>query len=186
MSIIRDKYEEKCRTPSDINEHLPTLLKYAKQCGHITEMGVRSIVSTWALLEGAPKRMVSIDLNHPSATGGNLQEVYDGANQAGIDFKFLQASSIEVRIEPTDLLFIDTWHVYEQLKSELERHAKKVGKYIILHDTETFCKKGETEGHLGLCAALGDFLMDPSCEWIVVEHFKNNNGLTVLGRKNAS
>ena len=27
-------------TPSDINEHIPTLVKYASECDHITEMGV--------------------------------------------------------------------------------------------------------------------------------------------------
>ena len=34
---------------SDINEHIPTLLKYAEECDHITEMGVRKGVSLWAL-----------------------------------------------------------------------------------------------------------------------------------------
>ncbi|MGD9307318.1 MAG: glycosyltransferase family 4 protein, partial [Desulfobacterales bacterium] len=40
-------YSQKCETPSDINQHLPILRKYAAQCSHITEFGVRGVVSTW-------------------------------------------------------------------------------------------------------------------------------------------
>ena len=41
--------------PSDINEHVPTLLEYGQKCDHITEMGVRWIISTWVWLACAPK-----------------------------------------------------------------------------------------------------------------------------------
>ncbi len=47
MKII-DIYNNLCNEKSDINEHLPTLKRYAEKCDHITEMGVRSVVSTWA------------------------------------------------------------------------------------------------------------------------------------------
>lgn len=53
---LEQKYTELCVNPSDINEHLPTLKKYAEECDHITEMGVRGIVSTYALLMGKPKK----------------------------------------------------------------------------------------------------------------------------------
>ena len=32
---LQQIYEEKCLIPSDINEHLPTLKKYAEECEHI-------------------------------------------------------------------------------------------------------------------------------------------------------
>ena len=41
MEKIREYYEYSKTTPSDINEHLPTLLKYSEECKHITEMGVK-------------------------------------------------------------------------------------------------------------------------------------------------
>ena len=59
MTELEIKYNELCVTPSDINEHLPTLKVYAEQCEHVTEMGVRGIVSTYALLMGKPKTMIS-------------------------------------------------------------------------------------------------------------------------------
>ena len=47
-------YNVLCNTPSDINEHMPTLYQFACTCSHITEMGVREVVSTWAFLNAKP------------------------------------------------------------------------------------------------------------------------------------
>ena len=41
MNNIEIMFNNLKSTPSDINEHLPTLLRYAQECDHITEMGVR-------------------------------------------------------------------------------------------------------------------------------------------------
>ena len=61
MEEIFKKYEEKTHLPSDINEHLPTLKFYGEDCETIMEMGVRSIVSTWAFLASKPKKLYSLD-----------------------------------------------------------------------------------------------------------------------------
>jgi len=120
MDKIIKRYSELCQIPSDINEHLITLKEYSEECDTITEMGVRWIVSTWALLSGNPKKMVSIDLNHPSIFGGNIDEVYDAISETNINFTFIESDSLTIEIEPCDLLFIDTWHDYLQLKKELK------------------------------------------------------------------
>ena len=39
-------YRQQCLTTSDINEHLPTLFYYTKQCNSVVECGVRDIVSS--------------------------------------------------------------------------------------------------------------------------------------------
>ena len=46
------KYEEMCNITSDINEHLPTLSKYASDCESAIEFGVRGCISSWAILNG--------------------------------------------------------------------------------------------------------------------------------------
>ncbi len=99
-------------------------------------------------------------------------------------------------IEQTDMLFIDTLHTYNQLSKELRKHEKNVNKWIILHDTITFGERDEDfyrNGKIneevskqevtkcGLYTALTDFL-DENKNWIVKEHLKNNNDLTVIGR----
>lgn len=178
MKLLEEKYKKLCSTKSDINEHLPTLRKYASNCEHITEMGVRSIVSTWALLAAQPKTLISYDKKNPLEFNANINEVYDLKNNT--NFKFIQNDVLNVTIEETDLLFIDTWHVYKQLIQELKLHSSRVKKYIILHDTETFGVNGEFGGE-GLIKAIDEFLNENS-KWVRKEVYKNNNGLTILKR----
>lgn len=190
-------YEELCKTPSDINEHLPTIKKYASECDSVTEMGTRFVVSTWALVEATPKKIFCYDIKLDFFLEGklNIEEVCESKN---IDFKFIEADTLKVQIENTDLLFIDTLHRYEQLFGELNRHAKDVNKYIILHDTVTFSdvdefiyqhasdiiKTKQTE-KVGLKMAIDDFLeTENGSEWEIHEVYTNNNGLTVLKKIN--
>jgi len=63
---LEQKVNEIFRTPSDINEHIPAIIKYGQECDHITEMGVRGIVSTWAWLAASPKKLIAYDLEDPS------------------------------------------------------------------------------------------------------------------------
>jgi hypothetical protein len=48
---------------------------------------------------------------------------------------YLGNNVLEVEIEETELLFIDTYHYYAQLKKELKLHAGKISRYIAFHDT---------------------------------------------------
>ena len=111
-----------------------------------------------------------------------------------IKFKFTEANVLNIDIEPTDLLFLDTWHIYDQLKAELARHHGQVKKYICLHDTTSFAHHGEsTSSHhefhgeitqgKGLWDAVTEFLEEYSNEWELEHRFENNNGFTILKRK---
>jgi len=158
---------------SDINEHLETLKNLASECDHVTEMGVRYIVSTWAFVEGMKGgTLVSIDIKHPKEYGGDLDSLVKACKDKGIDFTFREADTTKIKIDKTDLLFIDTDHTYKQLETELKIHAGSVRKYIVIHDTVS-C---ETE----LMPAINEFL--ESGVWRVKEHYKNNNGIMILMR----
>lgn len=181
------------QTPSDINEHIPTLIEYGSECDTITEMGVRGITSTWAFLGAAPKRLISYDMEDPSHYGSNIQQVYDVAAHYGLDFEFKQADVLKIEIEETDLLFLDTWHAYDQLKAELDLHSPKARKYIIMHDTTSYeyrdepltsenTFEGEKSSGKGLWPAITEFL-DSTDEWILHKRYTNNNGITILKRK---
>jgi glycosyltransferase involved in cell wall biosynthesis len=169
-----DLYLAACATPSDIHEHLPVLYFLARQCDHVTEMGTRTGISTTALLFAQPERLVCYDKVKLAAV--NRLEAVAGRT----DFRFHQADVLEVDIEETELLFIDTWHVCEQLKEELRLHAGKVRRYIVLHDTTTFGEQGEMEGRRGLWPAVEEFLAEG--HFCLRERLENNNGLTVLER----
>jgi hypothetical protein len=179
-------------TPSDINEHIPTLINYASECEHITEMGVRAITSTWAFLGAAPKKLISYDIENPSKWGANIDQVYSVAKQHGLNYEFQKEDVLKIDIEETDLLFLDTWHAYCQLKAELDKHNSKARKYIIMHDTTSYefrdepltsenAWEGDPPSGKGLWAAVTEFL-DENNEWELHKRYTNNNGLTILKR----
>jgi hypothetical protein len=176
MSTIKEKYESECNRHSDINEHLSTLKNYSDECDHITEMGVRNIVSTWAFLMGNPKKLISYDINQI-----NESIIKDLLIDTNIEFNFILGDTTKIEIEETDLLFIDTLHNYEQLKIELELHGNKSKKYIILHDTTLFGERNETNQGIGLNPAINKFI-EKNPHWVKHEVYTNCCGLTILKR----
>jgi hypothetical protein len=182
MDEIEHKFTSFCALQTDINEHMQRLCDLARQCTHVTEFGVGR--STWAFMHARPHVLRSYDilsraeadLNY-RGTDLNLQDQLSGL--VGIDFRFTQADTLDLTIEPTDLLFIDTHHTYRQLKWELEYHGPMAQKFIVMHDTETFGATGEDGSVPGLWAAVEEFV-SAHPEWCVLERLSNNNGLTVL------
>jgi hypothetical protein len=167
-------YRAACAVGSDIHEHLPTLHALAQECKHVTELGTRAGTSTTAFLFAQPDDLVCYDVHR-------FPQVDQLRALAGrTRFAFHQADVRTVAIAETDLLFIDTWHVYGQLKEELRLHAAKARKYLVLHDTTSYAEKGETEGHRGLWPAVEEFLGRGTFR--IQRRYDNNNGLTVLER----
>jgi hypothetical protein len=177
---IDQVYFAKCNQHSDINEHLPILKSYAEICEHITEFGVRSVVSTYAFMAGKPHTIRSYDIEPIENFGIDREYLKFFAFHNGIDFEFNVNDVLSLTIQQTDLLFIDTLHTYTQLKKELELHSNSVNKFIILHDTETFGTIGEN-GEIGLWLSVEEFLKK-DFNWVLHEKYANNNGLTVLKR----
>lgn len=173
-TLLADLYHAACHTPSDINGHCPVLADLARECRHVTEMGTRTGVSTTALLFAQPERLVCYDLHKQPRV-----EVLR-ALAGRTEFVFHEVDVRAVAIEETDLLLIDTWHVYEQLRAELQLHAGKVRRYIVLHDTTTFGERGESAGHPGLWPAVEEFLAEGTFR--LKSRDENYHGLTILER----
>jgi hypothetical protein len=180
MITLEEIYEIKCTTPSDINEHLPTLRRIAGDCDHVTEMGVRWVVSTYALMAGKPKQLISYDIESVERWGYSIEQLTELAKDNGVEFSFVVADTTDVEIKETDFLFIDTYHVYDQLKKELALHGNKARKYLGFHDTTTFAEVGE-HNQKGLWPAIEEFMVE-NPHWVVYERHINNNGLTILKR----
>lgn len=202
MEIVKDKFIKECNTPSDINEHLKTLSIYAGDCETVIECGVRSCVSSWALVHGLlhnNKKTKKILLNDITECDiSYLQNALVGTN---IILNYEWMNNLELNLEHNyDMILIDTWHVYGQLKRELEKFAPRINKYIIMHDTTVDEIYGETirinmdadkqynesgfskeDINCGLGKAIDEFL-ETNKEWKIYEKFQNNNGLTILKR----
>jgi SAM-dependent methyltransferase len=147
-----------------------TYKKYASLVDTIVEFGVYTGLSTCAWLAGNPKKLRSYDItdSHLSV----LDELKHCAMQKNIDFEFAIANSLEIDIEPCDLLFIDTVHTKPHCLAELDRHNKHAGRYIILHDPTAWP---------GVFEAVITFLHH-NHDWHIVEHCNKGSGLLVLER----
>jgi hypothetical protein len=166
---IDELYERRCRQPSDMSELLPVLRYFASLCETVTEFGVRGGNSTTALLAARPKMLTSVDLTIGDPAFAELTAAIPKETK----FTFIPANDLEIEIEPTDLLFIDTEHTAKQLHGELSRHAAKVGRFILMHDTETFGAE--------LNPPIDEFLVKHP-QWREVMRLSNCHGLRVLER----
>jgi len=187
MNQIVQKFQEAKTKRSSTNQHLETLRQLATECSHITEFGVCRVVSTWAFLLGCKGKIVSYDIVQHK----EIDEALEICRQENVNWTFIKESSIKVEIEPTDMLFIDDLHIGEHLQKEIDLHATKVHKYIVMHDTEKHKTAGEKvriHGDQGYQRGKIDGLwpvierMVASGVWRIKAHYKYNWGLTVLER----
>ena len=195
--ILMKEYREFSMMKTEINEHLPTLYALAKEVDSIVEFGVCHGKSTRALLASGTK-LRSYDV----WIEPKVLQLFEYSKSIGNDVEYIKQNSIKVEIDECDMLFIDSWHHYYQLRKELKLHASKVKKYLVFHDTvscgssgenwkswgngsqieyETLCKDLDTDeiDNIGINNAIFEFLSEHP-EWRVKKHYKNNNGLTVL------
>lgn len=179
--MITQKYKILKEQPSDINEHLDTLKRYAEECDIVVELGTGLTISTWAFLAAKPKKFITVDINQPTDSI-NFNELTNEAKNLNVDFEFILSDSRKIDLPEHDLLFIDTMHNYDVLKEELLKHHSKVKKYIIFHDTISFGNADEFGNGIGLVPAIKEFLKN-NPEWKEKETYINNNGLSVLMRK---
>lgn len=175
--IIDLEYANACSKLTDINEHLPLLKELADECNSVTEFGTRNGQSTRAFLASKINIIKAYDLSLDTT----VQKLFDYAKDKGKDVSYIQADVLNLEIDNTDLLFIDTWHTYEQLQQELNIHGNKANKYLAFHDTHTYGTKDENGNKLGLLPAILEFL-SKNHHWKIKLHKTNNNGFTVLER----
>lgn len=177
-------YFEHCKTApgSDIGEHMDLLRWLASQCQHVTEFGTRwASGSTAAFLAGKPETFITWDINFGSIVNSRMADLHSIAGKT--NFQARVGNSLEIVIEETDLLFIDTLHTAKQLYAELERHGWSVRKWIVMHDTETFGQVGEDGSTPGLRMAIRKFQKEEAFPlWHLRVDRKNCNGLVVLER----
>lgn len=159
---------------SYIVAHLPVLEFYASLCTHVTEFGVRNGHSTIAFLFGLSEgsKLVSYDIRETPFVrwliGLNCEK-----------WKFLKKSTIDTAIDATDLIFFDTFHSYDHLKTELTLHAAKSRKFLIFHDTfscATVCDGDSSKE--GIKRAIDEYVQENPCR--ILYKTDTCNGLLVL------
>lgn len=168
---LKEMFEWSRLYHDNINQHMDTILRYANECQHITELGVwRGDGSTMAFLNSKCPIIKSYDIEKFPQIDG----IIDMCKNENRYWSFNIGDSTKIEIEDTDLLFIDTYHVYTHMKEELRLHSSKVKKYIIAHDTNI--PKPPNDRHIK--EAILEFLYLNTFK--IKEEFYNNNGLMIL------
>lgn len=197
---------ERALKPSDINDHLLTLLAAAIETNPrlIVELGVRRGESTYALAKAAVQNdsyLVSVDIADCSqvCTGPKWHFVLrDDVAFAGEFDQWTKERGIPSEI---DFLFIDTSHLYDHTVAELKSWLplmKKGGK-VGLHDSNqhewfarrdgTLCRGWKNDGViraikecLGVQFDENKNFVGVTPEWLI-HHYPECNGLTLLTRR---
>jgi hypothetical protein len=200
LDYVKNKYHNLCYNKTNINEHLPTLYKYASDCESVFETGVGGVISSWAFSYGLlnnGKEKKQLFMNDKKYC--NINELLKNTKNTTLKIDYEWVSNLQLEVKQNyDIIFIDTWHIYGQLKRELKKFSQFTNKYIIIHDTTVDEIYGETirngwnaeqqsiesgfpieEITCGLWKAIEEFLVDNS-EWKIKERYYNNNGLTIL------
>jgi hypothetical protein len=206
MEIFKNKYNKLLNIPSDINEHLSTLYNYASNCESVLELGVRGVISSWAISYGLlnnGKKNKKLFMNDMYAC--DINEILTASSNTDLEIEYKWINDLELDFNHNfDMVFIDTWHIYAQLIRELNKFSLITNKYIIMHDTTVDEWHGESvrqnsdalqesidtgfiveEIKMGLWPAIVQFLSTHR-DWKLKERFTNNNGLTILERVHSS
>jgi len=156
---------------SDISGHMDTMLRYGRECKTIVEFGTCRGTSTLCWILSKPSEILCVDIDHQPLYAWDI--IKDFIKDFSIDLKLVTGDSRTYKIEPTELLFIDTIHEYGFLLQELNSSGNKATKYLIFHDTAF---------SLGCYQAVQVWCQE-NPHWKIKEHFTNCNGLTICERK---
>lgn len=128
------EYERLCNVPSDVFQHLPKFVAMVEELDatHVIELGTRTGVSTIAWLHALEGRgrLTSVDIDAQPPIGDHEH------------WTFIQGDDMDpdviARLEPAEIVFVDTSHHYEHTRAELATYLPlvKPGGRIVCHDTQ--------------------------------------------------
>jgi len=177
------EYERRLRTPSDIQQHLPELFRWAatQHDANVVELGTRSGNSTAAFLAACELRGRGFVWSFDLAPADVPWEL------TGPHWSFRQLDALGVRAQAAapdliDVLFIDLDpHSFEQTADALRLWVPRVrpGGVVLCHDTEwpEINARCPDPHDSGVGRALDDFCRERGLSW---ENRAGNNGLGVL------
>ena len=200
MSLL-ERYKQDCERRSDINEHLATIYKYACECESIVELGAgrtsESLLTlAAALLTSAPEKR---QLHFFSADPFNVGEIAQLCALEDVPLHLRRENIFNMKFDKEiDMCFIDSDHIFAQMRAELEKFGLLTKKYIICHDTtidrdlSSLVRMGQNvkefaakyglkrlECERGIRPAIDKFLA-ANPQWKILKEFENNNGLLIL------
>ena len=206
LKAIKDHVQHPEYRDSDIAEHLTTI--FTESCVGwpkvMVELGVRTGESTFALAFAAEQcdaKLISVDNEYCSNACGKIEPEWYFVQADSVQFsgEFLRwcQSKIPNRViddkHPVEVLFIDTCHIYEMTRREVEAWFPLLYErsVVIMHDTNKRLRPDR-----GVIRVLENLFCEGFCETtpfvkyveskkyggFVFSHWPNCNGLAVLRR----
>jgi len=183
MWKLAERYERYIKDKKDFSLHMEKVYRLTNHNDTVVEIGGQfGIGSSTAFAMARPAHLICIDILKQD----KFESFLTACEYEGINVEYWIMDSLETTVPPCDILFIDSYHTYEQLKQELSLHGNKSRKYLIFHDTATYCcgNTGQDAKSPGLLAAINEFKAVNS-QWCEVYKTEECNGLIILLNSNS-
>ena len=106
------------------------------ECESYTELGVNQGATLAAAMLCGAKQVTGYDIDLTNYRPAK-RLFSDYATRNGVKLTVIEGNSLNVTLEPMDVLYIDSKHTREHLAQELKLHGNLARKYIICHDTHS-------------------------------------------------
>lgn len=164
----------------NIAEHMPTLLRMAWECEHVTCLSVWHDGAFIAICAGQPKSLFAACPNGQPEWSILHEHRMTPAPQT---FESYPGEPLHAPVKETDMMFISCRHNASYVKKLLERHGNKAKKWLVFHNTVIYGEHSDGVGddQRGLLYGIREWLKD-NPHWTVKSHARNCNGLLILTR----
>ncbi len=148
VKTLKDFYSQiRCQQEDPKNHgkaycaHHDFIQRYMEDCDSYKELGTHQGASAAAALLGGAKEVHLID--HTLEKFNWQKHLFEKfAEENNVSLNVYEMSSIDKRCAvSTDMLMIDSLHKWSWTIQELELHAARTKKYIVLHDTAVVNKQ---------------------------------------------
>jgi hypothetical protein len=185
---------------NEVAPFMPRLRGLAKECESVIEvggdLGAGSISIVLGLSENLHQKKKFSVVSYRGITPQDMKKKIYKFKVPAIHFSFEQGEYLGKNIEYADMVYINSFHTYARLVSELEHFAPRTGKYLaVLHTGFPWGYEDEPDYYLkryvppawirkdlkGLVKAVEEFLLLHP-EWEKFEEYTNSHGFTILKR----
>lgn len=175
MKVTAESVYEKFKSlPRDLNQHMPMLRELASECESVCEFSKRRESAAVWIVSGTKK----VELHNLELQDSDLRAAVEEAKDR-VSIKADNGNTLQINdIDDCDLLFFDSVHHADRLRTELSKFAASVSKFIVVRGTGNFGVTAEGGGE-GLFAAMREFVFD-NPQWFVYYHTSTQYGITVL------
>jgi len=176
VSDLPHYYSELCLIQADahgedyllVHEEIRRCL--ADGCASYAELGVNQGATLAAAMLGGALTATGYDIDLSNyRLASRIFSNY--ATRNGVKLAVIEGNSVDITLNPVDVLYVDSYHSEDHLTKELALHSGQVRRFIICHDTNS---------RLGLRKAVRKFVR--SSKWRIVNDCREGTGFTTLAR----